>query len=865
MYRKATKTKDVKEEMVQLMRKHVNWENHLMPAPYTAAILGNLIRLSLGTDFELHAENLGPIKYSNSFRATLAQLSNNSYTAFSAAHVGMDKIHINMKMVPLDFRDVLKILYRGSPKTMDAEIGVPLGAIKATASESKVIAENVEKEFEQLMDLCQAILEGCVNEQQGVEKGKREAELTRKHNEGVRKNLEKRKKREKELLDKFRGKINEADDRFQKTMEEFPTGWDMFGMDIVGGIGDALGMGASAEVTNIADGTNEKKQKRLNIIEEAKKISRMSYMEESLKELTKGKKESWTNKLKGIVKQVAIPDENEEDQVTEEVNNDRDILEPLLTQIKILVEAILEDAQKAKPEEKLQSLKDDGKDDEAELAVPLYAIQWKLQTIKMCENALETISSLESLAKQFEPVSAEQHNELAPKISDFTDEAEALAKGKLFLSDSETSDHKTKVFKEKGIKAMFQEIFEVAPIASRLMLMVQCENGKEFLKPFKDQDKILKSLKKELGEVKQKADLVSTTEKVGKGWRKACLEVAAKGQKLIEDAGDTEGLDEEQQAKFIKRIRNLVYGIGKIETIGKQQSNQPAVSQKTPNHSNAGKTTTESHGQAALEQAKQKAIEAQADIRRKEKDFIDQQKKMMELCVRLEETLIKISEAKADELNLDEIMKIIREAIKTFSDLKAQWAKIIEFFQLISALIETARTTCQKFTGYVEANQKDTTSKMRQDLTFKSAYEAVKITYLVQNMTMWYVDVSDKHILPRIARLSNVFCFDPTDASEKRRMDKYMDELNESVKVAQSDIKYMMQKGQREFLNNCGRRLNKIFDCFEAMLPEVASEPAKLALEEHKVKVKQQLTEDMEAGDDEDDEEDYGVDLADMW
>jgi hypothetical protein len=42
---------------------------------------------------------------------------------------------------------------------------------------SRVIAENVEKEFEQLMDLCQAILEGCVNEQQGVEKGKRVSSL----------------------------------------------------------------------------------------------------------------------------------------------------------------------------------------------------------------------------------------------------------------------------------------------------------------------------------------------------------------------------------------------------------------------------------------------------------------------------------------------------------------------------------------------------------------------------------------------------------------------------------------------------------------------------------------------------------------
>ena len=66
-------------------------------------------------------------------------------------------------------------------------------------------------------------------------------------------------------------------------------------------------------------------------------------------------------------------------------------------------------------------------------------------------------------------------------------------------------------------------------------------------------------------------------------------------------------------------------------------------------------------------------------------------------------------------------------------------------------------------------------------------------------------------------------------------------------------------RDQLQFLNNVNRRMNQIRGYFEDLLPEVPSEAARVALEEHEKDVNDQLIMDDEFAED---VEDYGDDFA---
>merc|ERR1712212_275643 len=278
--KRATKFNDEKAEMMFYMQKKVNWGDHLAPMPFTAAILGGLIKLSgnVSNDFELAASNLKGtlIKHPESFRATLVQLCHETHDAFSEAHHGMDNIHSRMKMMPRDFFNAIKILYKGSIDTMKQKINIPLGYIKRSVEASKISAKMVTEKFFSLQQLAGHILESCTAK-------KTNKEEDREHEEITVKSLERRRKLQEKLLAQQRKhekeahkRLTEADEFFEKKMKEYPSGGEMWKADFMASIYSTfLGQDTSVELNAIADGKYEKQVKKESLIEEALKISGM--------------------------------------------------------------------------------------------------------------------------------------------------------------------------------------------------------------------------------------------------------------------------------------------------------------------------------------------------------------------------------------------------------------------------------------------------------------------------------------------------------------------------------------------------------------------------------------------------------------
>jgi hypothetical protein len=52
------------------------------------------------------------------------------------------------------------------------------------------------------------------------------------------------------------------------------------------------------------------------------------------------------------------------------------------------------------------------------------------------------------------------------------------------------------------------------------------------------------------------------------------------------------------------------------------------------------------------------------------------------------DTLMSLQKLKIDELNFDEIKKILRSAMQSLADLKVQWARLSMFFSSIANIIK---------------------------------------------------------------------------------------------------------------------------------------------------------------------------------
>lgn len=89
-----------------------HFEDFLSPAPATVAILGQLMAICTTTDFSLAnkepKDGFKYVKYPDSFRACLVQISSSGCDAFTNAHTHMDKIRLYITQFQGNVKDLFK-------------------------------------------------------------------------------------------------------------------------------------------------------------------------------------------------------------------------------------------------------------------------------------------------------------------------------------------------------------------------------------------------------------------------------------------------------------------------------------------------------------------------------------------------------------------------------------------------------------------------------------------------------------------------------------------------------------------------------------------------------------------------------------
>ncbi|GCB78813.1 uncharacterized protein [Scyliorhinus torazame] len=245
-FKAITKASDVRKDTELLLKPYSNWEQFLMPGPLSVAILGEIICISAGEDFEIdkHVPMGGfkYMKYRKSFRASLVQVSNQGWEAFQEAHKNMDQIRLHSLTVPGDMKDAVKFIMQDDPEITKRYLPIPLENIKSSADKCLKLAEGVEKKFDLVIRLIDELLEACTSSKGVYEEKLHQIKITKELTEMKEKAAKEAKAKAEEYQKDLEEQMKKAQEDYKTAMDSVPVGWNAVAMGIAETIADGFKM-----------------------------------------------------------------------------------------------------------------------------------------------------------------------------------------------------------------------------------------------------------------------------------------------------------------------------------------------------------------------------------------------------------------------------------------------------------------------------------------------------------------------------------------------------------------------------------------------------------------------------------------------
>ena len=224
---------DKKEEMRLMMAPYANWDTFLTPAPLSIALLGQLILISSDADFSLQDKKdsikFEFLKYPDSFRACLVQVSNRGWDAFNKAHTSMDQIRLYSSNVDKYVKTAVKFLIAGSAEDVQSMVPDALKNIDVIADDCLELATSVEKEFVAVMKLIAELLEACTRAKGQHEEDLKAAKIAHEVAEEHMKAVQAEKEEVLSRRNEMEKQMKEANEEFKDAIKSAPDALDVIG------------------------------------------------------------------------------------------------------------------------------------------------------------------------------------------------------------------------------------------------------------------------------------------------------------------------------------------------------------------------------------------------------------------------------------------------------------------------------------------------------------------------------------------------------------------------------------------------------------------------------------------------------------
>ncbi|XP_071135061.1 restin homolog [Mytilus edulis] len=180
---------------------------------------------------------------------------------------------------------------------------------------------------------------------------------------------------------------------------------------------------------------------------------------------------------------------------------------------------------------------------------------------------------------------------------------------------------------------------------------------------------------------------------------------------------------------------------------------------------------------------------------------------------RITNSLKELESFKIEEVNFDDILKVMVKSLKSIAQVRSEWGKIVRFFQTISRVIkiknhENVQNFVEDTTFAVDSEPKQgKINAFTNKVIFEELLKVSTMTYAVQAITSAYVEVSDKHLLDQINRLGGLVALDP--ATDKKEIERRRKELNKQSQKAVDETFQIVQKKHKEYFEKVEENLRQ--------------------------------------------------------
>ncbi|GIK00972.1 hypothetical protein Aspvir_005002 [Aspergillus viridinutans] len=252
-------TKEAVAEIKSSAIFQVNWEDLLKSAPISINALGAALVASsseTATTIEFTPPK-GGFKFLQftSLRANLVDCSNRGRFAFLDAEDGMLRINNISHIIYDKIATIIQII--GSPDPADVQkMLVPqLRSVQKAAEECHARALQMDKKFEEWLWHAADLHSNCVQEESSNEERRLATEVNmsvaQRQFDSQKNTVEEAKK----ISEKLGKQLDVASEAYKKASDNFPSGWDILGQQIVGELADtlttALGQAITAYTSNL--------------------------------------------------------------------------------------------------------------------------------------------------------------------------------------------------------------------------------------------------------------------------------------------------------------------------------------------------------------------------------------------------------------------------------------------------------------------------------------------------------------------------------------------------------------------------------------------------------------------------------------
>jgi uncharacterized phage infection (PIP) family protein YhgE len=162
----------------------------MVGGPASINYMGAVMAIASRKDFPLKPDFAYKlVKYPNSYKATLVQVSNDMFGALYGAHTSMDRIQSNMRLIPAQIKTALKLITQASNSMAKAMLPRTLATIGRYANDSAAVARASLERFETLRSLLEEIVEASTltnkDNRETAEQLANEAEELKKQKEAM--------------------------------------------------------------------------------------------------------------------------------------------------------------------------------------------------------------------------------------------------------------------------------------------------------------------------------------------------------------------------------------------------------------------------------------------------------------------------------------------------------------------------------------------------------------------------------------------------------------------------------------------------------------------------------------------------------